>query len=177
MKTETVKTFLVQGIEHAWIPGYEKRYSATRCGKVYSWVSKKGFREIGSYSKQHLCSYVRLTKEGGAGGMWRARAVLSAWTGISSQSPLYALRIDGDPLNDRLENLKWGTQKESLRNASMKGKCSKQKLNFTEYREILDLYHAKIYTQQELAEIYEVSQPAISYIVRKNAKKPSYYRE
>lgn len=84
----------------------------------------------------------------------------------------YINHIDGNPLNNSLDNLEWVTQKENVHHAIETGlfitkgeKSYNAKLKDTEVLEIRDLYKHKIYNQRELGEIYGVHQTNVSCII------------
>lgn len=89
------------------------------------------------------------------------------------KNKLYVNHIDGNPLNNTLDNLEWVTQSENVLHAIKTGlfnsvgeNNSQAKLTDQEVLEIRDLYKHKIYNQRELGEIYGVFQTNISSIVR-----------
>ena len=90
----------------------------------------------------------------------------------------YINHIDGNPLNNTLDNLEWVTQSENVLHALEMGLAytvgennPQAKLTDKEVLEIRDLYKYKIYNQRELGEIYEAAQTTISSIVRNQTRK------
>lgn len=86
--------------------------------------------------------------------------------------------IDGNRVNNSLENLEWATPKENTQHAVRTGLFNNKgennylsKLTDQDVLEIRDLYKHKIYNQRELGETYGVSRPHISYIVRNKSRK------
>ena len=85
--------------------------------------------------------------------------------------------IDGNPMNNSLNNLEWVTHKENIQHASKIGRVKSGenhhnvKLTNQEVLEIRDLYKNKIYNQRELGEIYGVFQTHVSFIVRNKSRK------
>ena len=86
--------------------------------------------------------------------------------------------IDGNRVNNSLENLEWVTQKENIQHAIRTGLMNNRgeshpnvKLTDQEVLEIRDLYINKIYNQRELGETYGVSRSHVSAIVLNNKRK------
>ena len=80
--------------------------------------------------------------------------------------------IDGNKLNNSLDNLEWCTQSENMKHAddiglrNIKGvNNSSSKLNYKQVRIIRLAYKNKYFTQKELAKIFNITQPNISEIV------------
>ena len=85
----------------------------------------------------------------------------------------YVNHIDGNKENNRVENLEWVTAQENTLHAYENGLLRNygerngwSKLTNKEAKEIKDLYFNDFYNQDELAELYEVSQGTISHLVR-----------
>ena len=89
----------------------------------------------------------------------------------------YINHIDGNPMNNSLDNLEWVTQKENIQHAVRTGlmksgeKHHNVKLTDKEILEIRDLYRHKLYNQREIGEIYGVSRSHVSAIVLNNKRK------
>ncbi len=85
--------------------------------------------------------------------------------------------LDGDPINNRLANLKYGTQKENQHDGKRHGtdnagdRHGNSKLTWNDVVKIRELWNdeTKILTQEELADRYNISQPHLSDII--NGKK------
>jgi len=77
--------------------------------------------------------------------------------------------LDGNPLNNHIDNLAWGTRLENAadrkkHNTQVHGSShGRSKLNEREVEMILNL--SKYHTQQELADVFGVSRSRISYII------------
>ena len=85
----------------------------------------------------------------------------------------YVNHIDGDKENNNVENLEWVTAQENTQHAYEKGLLKNygegngaSVLTDEQAKRIRVLYRQKSYTQDELAELYGVSQGTVSYIVR-----------
>ena len=85
--------------------------------------------------------------------------------------------IDGNKLNNNIENLEWVTSKENMQHAAKIGLIKSgenhpdAKLTDQEVREIRDLYKHKIYLQWELSEIYGVNRSTMNWIVHNKHRK------
>lgn len=85
--------------------------------------------------------------------------------------------IDGNKLNNNIENLEWVTNKENIEHAAKIGLMRSgenhpyAKLTDQEVLEIRDLYKHKIYIQRELSEIYGVSRSTMNWIVHNKHRK------
>ncbi len=79
--------------------------------------------------------------------------------------------LDGNPLNNRLDNLEWGTRKENCQDTvahgrSLRGERSKQaKIDREQVLEIRQLYQAGM-TMDEIAAVFKLTQQGVSNIVR-----------
>lgn len=76
--------------------------------------------------------------------------------------------LDGNPTNNSLDNLKWGIRSDNLRDRVRHRRKGPSDFGLTEERvwAIYHSYHDKVYTQQELANIFGVDRTTISHIVR-----------
>lgn len=90
--------------------------------------------------------------------------------------------LDGNPANNRLENLRWGTHKEngqdSIRHKTHIGKRvnigsqhGMAKLTEQDVRMIVYMWRIKLFKQWEIAEIYKIGQDEVSRIVNKKSWK------
>lgn len=74
---------------------------------------------------------------------------------------------NGNPADNRLENLRYGTRSENMRDALRHGTINTLKLTSDQVREIRARYvKGQRPYQYELAAEYGVSQPMIGYITR-----------
>lgn len=115
-------------MREAWkpIPGYEGRYEVSDLGHVRSLpqITSDG-RRLGSrvlrgrpQSSGHLS--VPLTLDGTCRNALVHRLVLIAFVGPPPLG-MHALHFDGDPANNRLSNLRWGTPTENSLDAVKHG--------------------------------------------------------
>ena len=85
--------------------------------------------------------------------------------------------LDGNPLNNSLKNLCWGTSKQNGEDRVRHGTSARgvrhgmAKLKEEQVKQIRKLYGTGNYSQRKLAKIFKVTQPMIGYIVRKESWK------
>ena len=86
--------------------------------------------------------------------------------------------IDGNRVNNSLENLEWVTYKENSQHAvrtglmNMSGENNPQsRLTDKEVLEIRDLYKHKIYNQRELSDLYGTTSATANRIVLNKTRK------
>lgn len=77
-----------------------------------------------------------------------------------------ACHQDGDPTNNCLTNLYWGSRSENQKDRIRHRRHNKLKLTASEVFSIREQYAAGGVTQQKLAELFGVTQYTISDIVR-----------
>jgi len=163
------------------IPNYIGLYQASNYGNIKS--LKKKYGNNGNYkeivlkpypiSREHL--YVNLYKENKIKKYYIHRLILETFVGPCPLG-MECRHLDGNPKNNRLENLKWGTHKENVQDSighgtsfnvgkDRKGSmCGASKLNEMQIRIILRLLEDGYLTQQEIGEIFGVAQNTISSI-------------
>lgn len=92
------------------IPGYEGLYEASSEGFIYSCRSEK---ELKGCSQGHYLT-VSLSVGGVKTNMGVHRAVLLAFKDRPPAGKPHALHGNGDPLDNRLCNLRWGSASENM---------------------------------------------------------------
>lgn len=161
------------------IPGFPK-YRASRCGRIFSparrdslgrsisgrWLNP--IRKSGGHLSVDLCI------NGQHHPRQIHRLVLETYVGPCPDG-MECRHLDGNPKNNNLDNLRWGTRSEnsqdSIRHGTHAGsktkgeKCNLSKLKDWQVRLIFNAYHDGAYTQKELAQIFEVDKTTIHYIV------------
>jgi len=81
--------------------------------------------------------------------------------------------MNGNPANNNLNNLCWGTRKENQQDRKRHGTASTgmnhpmRKLNEEQVRVIFHAYHDGYYTQREIAKVYKIAQTTVSAIAQK----------
>lgn len=151
------------------IPGFPN-YLVTKDGRVWSIRSKKWLKPW--ITDGYLL--LRLCLQGSAKTYKIHRLVLEAYVGPCPEG-MECRHLDGDRVNNHLDNLKWGTHVENMQDAVqhnthyLTGKFGEKnpasKLTDRERRLIYCSYRAMGCTQQELADQFGVTPSCISYIV------------
>lgn len=165
------------------VVGYEGLYQVSDHGRVKSRARvvpspdrsvqkiKERILKPWAYPRGHLM--VNLHKDGKQRGFYVHKLVLEAFVGLCPDGMECRHYPDSDPTNNRLDNIQWGTRKENAKDMvehgnSTKGeRCSAAKLNEQKVRKIRKLYATGKYTQQQLADMFGVWQPAIGSVVRR----------
>jgi hypothetical protein len=160
------------------IPGYEGRYQASDLGRIKSlrrqvrsknWYTHKDFYRTvperilrpGRYAKT---GHLSVVLERGGSGKPVHKLILMTFVGRPPQG-CESLHRDGNPANNRLDNLHYGTRTENILDVYRQG-GRWRKLNINEVLEIrseLDSGERGV----ALALKYEVSQATISAIKRR----------
>lgn len=88
--------------------------------------------------------------------------------------------LDGDGANNNLSNLQWGTHAENIKDSQRQGrfaginrgiKNGQAKLTEQDVLGIRKLWWDTLYSQQKIADIYDVSQNLVSKIIRREKWK------
>lgn len=168
-----------------WIPGYEGSFKAHSKGKFKRTrnivISRKCGKE-GLYprrivfpkgpiklSKGKVYPRVRLTTEKSS-KLWKAHHLIL----ITFQGPCpegkEARHLDDDPSNLRNSNLKWGTRKQNMRDASRNGKLTGGrggfKLNRKKAEKVRRLFKTGNYTKKQLGDLFGVTYYTIIEITK-----------
>jgi len=92
------------------IPGYENRYQASNLGRIRS-VMRKNVKVLKPYKDSAGRAIVSLAKSGGKRRPFLShRGVLAAFVGPCPEG-MECCHNNGDPWDNRLENLRWDTRK------------------------------------------------------------------
>ena len=162
----------MENSEEIWkdIPGYEGKYQASNMGRIKSlgrYVrTARGQRYVKEkILKQHIRDVgghlgVSLGKDTHNIGVHRAVAM--AFLGLPENEDLYVLHCNGDPTNNRPENLRYGTQKENILDVFYQGKAWR-KLTIDDVEAIRFGLSTGI-KGRELASMFNVSEDTISKI-------------
>lgn len=150
-------------------PGYE----ITKDGRIWS---KPKYRHSGKWltpfinkTGNHL--RVCLQKNKKRHFRYVHRLVLETFVGPCPKR-MGCRHLDGNPRNNQLNNLCWGTQSENIQDAVNHGTCAglqhyPKKLNEEQVRLIFNAYHDGANTTRELADYFNVSMTHIRDIVNK----------
>lgn len=158
------------------IPNFEN-YLISKTGKIYS---KKRKGTDGRFIKPLLVSngylIAQLWKNNIACPKLIHRLVLETFVGPCPDG-MECCHNNGIKTDNRLENLRWGTKKENYKDRiKHKGAIcgetsSNHKLIERDVRMIVYIWQTGLFTQSEIAAIYNVSQSHISFIITKRQWK------
>lgn len=132
--------------------------------KILKPIKDKG-REVVNLSKNGICKQIFIHK-----------LVMEAFVGPCPKG-MQICHGDGDPINNKQENLRYGTYKENANDKIKHGtlicgtKCWGAKLNDWKVRIIRRLAEDKYLTYKEIAEIFGVTKWTISAIINKRMWK------
>ena len=159
------------------VEGFEGLYRVSNEGVLVSTPRNgtkggvvKRYKMANGYEEYHLFKDAKLTHI-------YVHRLLAKYFIPNPENKPHVNHIDGNPMNNSLNNLEWVTHKENIRHAAKIGRMKSGekhhnvKLTDREVLEIRDLYKHKIYNQRELGEIYGVFQTNISFIVRNKSRK------
>ena len=110
------------------IPGYESRYEVSSLGRVRSWLTYRGkpgpriLKPVIKPNGGHL-NYALTSADGALRFHTGHRLVLSAFVG-PLPAGLETRHLDGDPTNNALSNLRYGTKSENCRDRVDHGSAS-----------------------------------------------------
>jgi len=152
------------------------RYYINKRGRV--WSAPKRANPKGKYLKPgisygHFC--VNMCHEGRVFKHYIHRLVLETFVGPCPEG-MECRHLNGDSKDNNLSNLRWGTHKENGLDTACHGSLKGEengpvKLKENEVRTIVYLYRTGEFSQQELAEIYNVHQVTVSLIVNRKRWK------
>lgn len=144
------------------VQGYEGLYAVTTLGRVWSyrkkrwiksWVDEKGYMRV------LFCVKTKITE------LRLHRLVGQAFI-KNPQSKPQINHINGIKADCKVTNLEWVTARENLQHASDMGLNKTYKLSYHDKEIICQFRDTFELSLSELAEIFEVSPPAIHYIVK-----------
>ena len=159
------------------IPGFVDYYitdrgnvwSVPRCGRRGRWLRQTRDKK-GKYLNVTLCRM----------GTWNRRRihrlVLETFVGPCPEN-MEGCHNNGDPTDNRLENLRWDTRSGNVRDTVAHGnhpragtgtfgdKNPNSKLSNSDRRMIIYQYATGLFSHRELGKLYGVSGPLISYLV------------
>lgn len=160
------------------IPGFPK-YTITKNGKIWSkhrrgeWIKltkyKGGYYGVTLHKekKDYFCRVHRL--------------VLETYVGLCPEG-MECRHLNGNPADNRLENLKWGSHGENMRDRELHGNTGKGesngrcKLTESNVRMIIYMYRTGLFLQREIAKLYNITQNTVSTIITKKRWKHLWSR-
>lgn len=137
-------------------------YWVTTAGRIWSDKSNRylkgflddwGYIKVGLYrnDKRHIFRLHRL--------------ILSAYYGPCPDG--YVCRhLDGNPVNNTVDNLRWGTPKENSQD-SLRHDTHNGKLNEQQKRDICSLWATGRFTQREIGDKFGVTSSNVCYLVNR----------
>jgi len=156
------------------IPGYEGMYEVSDRGRVRSLkrIDARGCKLAGGAlrPKVHSKGYLKATlcRDGKCKHKFIHRLVLEVFVGPCPEG-MECCHNNGDPSNNRLENLRWGTRTENYRDAVKHGTTNRGERNPSVKLCELDVWLIRNCegTGKQLAEFFDISQTTISKIKRR----------
>ena len=165
------------------IPGLPD-YAMTQDGRVWSKPRRKSSKN-GKWLKPYICkqggySSVTLQKDGKEVCRLIHRLILETYVGPCPDG-MECRHLDGNPANNTLSNLKWGTRSENQQDAVRHGTCRARfnsckgelhwnsKLTRDDVQDIDALYRTRLFTRAKIAKLYRVSVVTISRIINKKS--------
>jgi hypothetical protein len=165
------------------IPNFEGKYQASNMGRIKSLkrfckssLSKKGMRIVPELilkqSKDGKYKSVSLhTSPNGRRDCQVHVLILEAFIG-PRPTGMQCRHLDGNPSNNKLSNLKWGTPKQNAEDRIKHGTAPRgenvkiSKLTDKKVMRIKKLYNTGKYTKTKLAHIFNVSRPLIAMVIK-----------
>ena len=160
-------------------------YLVTKDGKVWSkkrTTTKGGWLSPGTSDLGYL--QVVLCEKGQTHNRFVHRLVLETYVGPCPEG-MVTRHLDGNPANNKLSNVCWGTQSENILDAVRQGtfhnnslgkfgeKHHSSKISDQDRRLIYNSYHDGGCTQRELAGYFGMAQSSIGHITRDNRWGPT----
>lgn len=117
--------------EWKWIKGFEEQYQASNLGQIKSFkVNKNGSIMTGTKSKD---GRIRVNLNGKKYLVHRL-VLMAFYPELQTDENCLVLHLDGDPTNNNLNNLKWGSYKENANDELMHQRCQNKINNSKQYR-------------------------------------------
>jgi len=158
------------------IIGFPK-YEINTEGRVWSWHRLKYLKPEkpkSGYLRVVLCNNGKLKHK------FIHRLVLEAFVGLCPKGK-ECRHLDGNRLNNNLDNLQWGTRSDNAQDAmrhkthratNQNGELNTQcKLTKKDVINIVCLWNTKLFRQQEIANMYNISRRNVSHIINRRTWK------
>lgn len=143
------------------VVGYEGTYGVTSHGRIYGYKSRKWLSPRISYRGYYL---IRLLKDRVPHEHSLHRVVGQAFIPNPKDKPQIN-HIDGNKLNNHVDNLEWCTASENMQHCQEQGLNKCLKLSAAQKKEIKELYASRSYSLSQLGEMYGVTHQNIWYLV------------
>jgi len=143
---------------------WSKRKIKEKWQRLKPWPNQKGYLQVNLYRNEQ--GHTRKVH----------RLVLEAFVGLCPPD-MECRHLDGNKINNQLENLQWGTSKENKddmnkHDMTCKGKRNGQaKLTEEGVVAIRETYRCGNISHRQLAKLYGVSKSAITSLLRKESWK------
>lgn len=144
------------------IKGFEGLYAVTTLGRVWS-CRRKIWLKPGLVGNGYKC--VGLSVHGKVSELKVHRLVAEAFVDNPYSKP-QVNHLNGEKLDCRVSNLEWVTARENLQHASDMGLNKTYKLSYAEKILICQNHWELGVKKVRLAEIFNVSPPAIGHIIK-----------
>jgi len=144
------------------VKGYEGIYAVTTLGRIWSYRRDryiKSWTDMYGYSRVTFCVKRKEDK------LRLHRLVGQAFLDNPELKPQIN-HLNGVKSDCRLVNLQWSTARENLQHASDMGLNKTYKLSYNDKVIICKTHWGLGVSQKKLAEIFKVTPPAISYIIK-----------
>jgi len=168
---------IVDGIKIKTIPGFPN-YAITKDGRVWSFPRKgshhKGIWLVPNKMKNEYLT-VGLCQNGKVFRKYIHRLVLKSY--IGEPGGRHARHLNGISIDNRLENLIWGTRKENEHDKLVHGhryvgeKHGNAKLTLQKVRQLIYEYKTGLFSYKELAKHFNISMTTAWQIVNKKRWK------
>ena len=154
-------------------------YSIDMCGSVYSYKSNKFLKPYLTGRKGNTYLTVKLYKDDKIFNKKIHRLLLETFVGKCPKG-MEACHNNGNRLDNKLKNLRWDTLSSNRKDSIWHGtaNCTKggensphHKLTEQDVRMIIYIYRTREFTQQEIADMYNLYQSDVSKIVLKKSWK------
>ncbi len=149
-------------------------YSITKNGRIWSKHGKGRWIKPTKY-KGGYCG-VSLQREKKDYFRRVHRLILETYVGLCPKG-METRHLDGNPANNHLDNLCWGTPKENMGDRDLHGRTGRGELNGrcilteSDVRMVIYMYRTGLFMQREIATMYKIDQTTVSAIVSKKIWK------
>jgi predicted XRE-type DNA-binding protein len=168
------------------IPGYKGKYAVDEEGNVYSLNHRRSGKCKLMSLKPNDSGHLRVKLYNGDGTyktLFVHRLVLLTFVGECPEG-MEGCHNDGDPTNNRLDNLRWDTKKSNLKDCITHGNYKgfskantpkNTRLTLDQVEEIRKLLAEKTLNQRQIAQMFDICQQHVSDI--NNGRKLERFKE
>lgn len=153
--------------DERWKGLSEYRLFVSSCGRCFSVLQNRLIGSLGRYG--YVIAYLHLN--GRRVRMFVHRLILLGFTGPCPKDSPQTRHLDGNPTNNHLKNLRWGTPQDNTDDKYLHGTVPigshhhGAKLTESDIPVIRKLYGQGL-SQRKIAELYSVQQMTVSNIIR-----------